>query len=158
MQKDGCRTSRYARNCHIFDLLGSPKPSSGGTQRSNTSLSKVEPWMDNDSLELISNPESNRLPRKFNHPISPKDEEAIQAFKPAQSGLPLHFTNPSLEGMENGNSMDNENLSYLHRAVRTNDARAVNTILDNGADIDRKDKDGFTPLHAAVRYVLGTWH
>ena len=52
--------------------------------------------------------------------------------------------------------MDNENLSYLHRAVRTSDARAVNTLLDNGADINRKDKDGFTPLHAAVRYVLAS--
>ena len=56
--------------------------------------------------------------------------------------------------MENLNAIDGEGLSVLHRAVRTDNIQAVRTLLDNGADINLKGKDGFTPLLAAVRYVL----
>ena len=134
----------------FFFPLDSPKPSSRGIQRSNTSLTKVKPWVDDDSLELISNPGSGRGPRKLIQPFTPESE--TKAFKPVQNGL--HFTNGALEGGEDLNATDKEGLSLLHRAVRANDIKAVTFLLDNGADIDIKGKDGFTPLHGAVRYVF----
>ena len=140
----------------FFHFSGSPKPSSGGTQRSNMSFNKVEPRFKNDSLELISNPGSGKITQKFIHSISPEDE--VQVFKPVQSGLPLYFTNGTFEGMENLNTMDSEGLSVLHRAVLANNIQTVRSLLDNGADINLKGKDGFTPLHAAVRYVLCFYH
>ena len=134
----------------FFVPLDSPKPSSRGTQRSNTSLTKVEPWVDDDSLELISIPGSGRGPRKLVQPFTPEKE--TKAFKPLQNGL--HLTNSALEGGEKLNATDKEGLSLLHRAVRANDIKAVTFLLDNGADINIKGKDEFTPLHGAVRYVF----
>lgn len=135
----------------MFHSLDSRKSSSRGTQRSNTSLTKVEPWYDNDSFELISTPGSGRGPRKFIRPVTP--EVKIGAFKPVQNNLTVHLTNTAFEGAEDLNELDKEGFSLLHQAVRANDFRAVNALLDNGADIDIKSTDGFTPLHAAVRYV-----
>ena len=129
---------------------GSPKPSSGGTQRSNTSLSKVRPLIYSDSLELISNPGSAKSSRKL---IPPIDDHVVQAFKPVKTGLPLYFANGSLGEMENLNTVDHDGLSALHRAVRVNNVQDVKNMLDYGADINLKDKDGFTPIHTAVRYV-----
>ena len=63
------------------------------------------------------------------------------------------MANNALEGVENLNEVDKDGFSLLHRAVRANDFRAVNALLDNGADIYIKGRDGLTPLHAAVRYV-----
>ena len=137
---------------NVFHSLDSPKPSSGGTQRSNTSLTKVEPWFDNESLELISNPGSGKGPRKFLQPFTP--EVKIGAFKPVPNDLRVHLANTAFEGVSNLNELDKDGFSFLHRAVRGNDFRAVNALLDNGADIDIKGRDGFTPLHAAVRYVF----
>ena len=129
---------------------GSPKPSSGGTQRSNTSLSKVRPLIYSDSLELISNPGSAKSSRKL---IPPIDDHVVQAFKPVKTGLPLYFANGSLGEMENLNTIDRDGLSALHRAVRVNNIQDVKNMMDCGADINLKDKDGFTPIHTAVRYV-----
>ena len=129
---------------------GSPKPSSGGTQRSNTSLSKVRPLIYSDSLELISNPGSTKSSRKL---IPPIDDHVVQAFKPVKTGLPLYFANGSSGEMENLNTIDRDGLSALHRAVRINNIQDVKNMMDCGADINLKDKDGFTPIHTAVRYV-----
>ena len=128
-----------------------PNPPSGGTQRSNTSLSKVRPLIYGDSLELISNPGSTKSSRKPIHPIDGRD---VQAFEPVKSGLPLYFANGALEEMaDNLNTIDRDGLSALHRAVRVNNIQDVKNMLDYGADINLKDKDGFTPIHTAVRYL-----
>ena len=70
-----------------------------------------------------------------------------------QNNLTVHLPNTAYEDVENLNALDKEDLSLLHRAVRANDFSAVNALLDNGADIDIKGRDGFTPLHGAVRYA-----
>ena len=135
----------------FFHSSGSPKPSSGGTQRSNTSLSKVRPLIYGDSLELMSNPGSTKSSRKPIHPIDGRD---VQAFEPVKSGLPLYFANGALEEMaDNLNTIDRDGLSALHRAVRVNNIQDVKNMLDYGADVNLKDKDGFTPIHTAVRYL-----
>ena len=131
----------------------SPSLSSGGTQRSNISLTKVEPLTEKDSLELISNPGSGKLTLK-KLPTPPLEME-VHAFKPAvETGL-LYFDNDNFSGVENVNALNREGLSALHRAVRVNDATTVAFLLDNDADINLVGKAGFTPLHAAVKYVHG---
>lgn len=132
----------------------SPSLSSRGTQRSNISLTKVGPWTDNDSLELISNPGSGKRSRKI-IPTPPIEKE-IQAYKPAavENGL-LHFANDSFSGVQNVNVLDMEGLSALHRAVLVDDVTTVVFLLDNDADINRMGNGGFTPLHSAVKYVHG---
>ena len=128
----------------------SPSLASRGTQRSNISLSKVEPLIDNEFLELISNPGSAKGSRNVSQ-TSPL-VEGIQAFKPARVGF-LNLASDGLLGMENVNAADSDGLSAIHRAVRVDDVAAVVSLLDNGADINLSDKSGFTPLHAAARYV-----
>lgn len=140
-------------------LLSADSPGllSRGTQRSNVSVSKVEPWTgtDNESLELISNPGSGKGSR--NLIPTPPLEKGIQAFKPAGNGL-LYFANGSFSGVEDVNALDSEGLSALHRAVRFDDVTAVVSLLDNGADINLAGSSGFTPLHTAVRYAYeGTY-
>ena len=48
---------------------------------------------------------------------------------------------------------DNEGLTLLHHAARCGQVDTVNLLLDNGADIDVQENNGFTALHFAVRYV-----
>lgn len=136
----------------MFLSPDSPSLSSRGTQRSNISLTKVEPWTDHDSLELISYPGSGKGSRKIT-PTPPLEKE-IQASKPVENGL-LYFANDSFSGVENVNALDREGLSALHRAVRVDDVATVVFLLDNDADINLAGKSGFTPLHTAVKYVYG---
>ena len=128
----------------------SPSLASRGTQRSNISLSKVEPLIDNEFLELISNPGSAKGSRNVSP--TPVLGDQIQAFKPVGNGL-LNLASDGFLGMENVNAADSDGLSAIHRAVRVDDAAAVVSLLDNGTDINLSDKSGFTPLHAAARYV-----
>lgn len=115
------------------------------------SLSKVEPLIYSESIELLSNPGSTNVRRKLIHPMQTNRD--FQVFQSAQNGLPLDFYNDALEEMENLNKIDRDGLSAIHRAVRGNKIQTVRILLDYGADINLKDKDGFTALHAGVRYV-----
>ena len=131
----------------------SPSLPSRGTQRSNISLTKVEPWNDTDSLELVSKPGNGKRSRKI-IPTPPLEKE-IQAYKPAvETGL-RNFVNDNFSGVENVNALDMEGLSVLHRAVQVGDLATVVFLLDNDADINLVGKAGFTPLHTAVKYVHG---
>ena len=116
--------------------LGSPKPSSAGTQTSMSSLKKINPWLDDgDSLELISNPGSSKGQRKF-PPLA--NGNSVRPHYPS--------AHDNLSEAEN-----NTGLPSLHRAVRANCHWSVTKLLDEGADINIKDQDGLTPLHAATR-------
>ena len=110
----------------------------------------MEPLIDNESLELISNPGSAKGSRNAS-PTPPLGEE-IQPFKPVENGY-LNLAGDVFSGMENVNAAGSDSLSALHRAIRVDDVAAVVSLLDNGADINLSDSSGFTPLHAAVRYV-----
>lgn len=119
--------------------VGSPKPSSGGTQRSVSSLNKIQPWLDDsDFMELISNPGSGKGQRKLTQ--SPKEMDAVRPYHP--DPLIGSFT-----GKKNSTDLPN-----LHRAVRANCLWSIGNLLDKGADINEKDRDGLTPLHAATRF------
>ena len=125
---------------------------------SNLSLSKVEPLIDSEYLELITNPGSAKGSRNTSPALLLGKE--IQAFKPVENGL-MKFSNENFIGMEQMNDVDGEGLSALHRAVRVGDVASVVALLDNGADINVLGKSGLTPLHAAVRYVKfkgEVWH
>ena len=117
--------------------------------RSTLSLSKVEPLMDSEYLELITNPGSAKGSRNVSP--APLLGKEIQAFKPVENGLMK--SNENVLGMEQMNDVDGEGLSALHRAVRINDVATVVALLDNGADINLLGNNGLTPLHAAIRYV-----
>ena len=54
----------------------------------------------------------------------------------------------SFTGTKNSTGLPN-----LHRAVRADCLWSIGNLLDKGADINEKDRDGLTPLHAATRYV-----
>lgn len=113
------------------------------------SLSKVEPLLYSESFELLSNPGSSNVRRKLIHPLQVNRDS--QVFQPAENGLPLYFNNDALEDMRNLNKTDRDGLSAIHRAVRGNKVQIVRILLDYGADINLKDIDGFTALHAGVR-------
>lgn len=137
--------------CHYALIYSdSPNLASRGTVTSNLSLSKVQPLIDSEYLELISNPGGAKGSR--NTSPAPLLEKEIQAFKPVENGL-MKFSNESFIGMEQMNDVDGEGLSALHRAVRVGDVATVVALLDNGADINLLGKSGLTPLHVAVRYV-----
>ena len=114
------------------------------------SLSKVEPLINSEYLELISNPSSAKGSRNVS-PVPLLGKET-QPFKPVENGL-NNFFNEGFLGMEQINDVDAEGLTALHRAVRVGDIATVVALLDNGADINVLGKSGLTPLHAAVRYV-----
>ena len=48
------------------------------------------------------------------------------------------------------NAVDKSGVAALHRAVRTRSVAAVRALLDGGADLQRPNKSGSTPLHLAV--------
>ena len=47
--------------------------------------------------------------------------------------------------------MDKSGVTPLHRAVRTRCTAAVKVLLESGADIRRKNKNGSTPMQIATR-------
>ena len=137
-------------NKRVFVILihsDSPSMASRGTV---LSLSKVEPLINSEYLELISNPGSAKGSRNVSP--TPLLGKEIQAFKPVENGL-TNFSYENSLDMEQINDVDSEGLSALHRAVRVGDVVAVVALLDKGADINVIGKSGLTPLHAAVRYV-----
>ena len=118
---------------------------SGGTKRSNASLNKVDPWFDNDSMELIRyNPgEVDR-----SHIQTPE----VEVYKPAMNTL-IYFANENIAAKVNVNALNQEGLAPIHLAVRINDVGTVASLLQGGADINLADKTGLTPLITAARYA-----
>jgi hypothetical protein len=49
------------------------------------------------------------------------------------------------------NALDKSGVAPLHRAVRQRSAKAVDSLLCNGAAVRLKNKSGSTPLHLAVQ-------
>jgi ankyrin repeat protein len=56
-----------------------------------------------------------------------------------------------IEAGADPNALDNSGVTPLHRAVRTRCAAAVKALLDNGADVLRRNGSGSTPLLLARR-------
>lgn len=138
-------------NKRVFVILihsDSPIMASRGTV---LSLSKVEPLINSEYLELVSDPGSAKGSRNVSPTALLRKE--IQAFKPVENGLTNGFSYENSLDMEEINDVDSEGLSALHRAVRVGDVVTVVALLDKGADINVLGKSGLTPLHAAVRYV-----
>ncbi|XP_068698490.1 transient receptor potential cation channel subfamily A member 1-like isoform X2 [Montipora foliosa] len=50
------------------------------------------------------------------------------------------------------NSLDEEGASLLHFSARLNRAEATRVLIDRGADVDIRLRDGSTPLHVAARF------
>ena len=118
---------------------------SGGTQRSNASLNKVDPWFGNDSVELIN--------------FNPGDVDGtrilvpdVEVYKPSMNSL-IHFSDENFAAKVNVNTLNREGLAPIHRAVRINDVGAVASLLQSGADINLADRTGLTPLITAARYT-----
>ena len=49
-----------------------------------------------------------------------------------------------------GGAFANSHLPPLHQAAGNGDIAAVSALIDGGADVNEKDKDGWTPLHIAA--------
>ena len=49
------------------------------------------------------------------------------------------------------NSLDEEGISLLHLSARLNRAEVTRVLIDHGADVDIRLRDGSTPLHVAAR-------
>ncbi|KAL8906113.1 MAG: hypothetical protein Q9171_006404 [Xanthocarpia ochracea] len=45
-----------------------------------------------------------------------------------------------------------DDLNLLHLAVHNDQASAIQVLLDHGANIERRDPSGLTPLHRAIRF------
>jgi ankyrin repeat protein len=50
-------------------------------------------------------------------------------------------------------NIDLEEMTPLHYAIKRNDPKIVQILIDYGADLNAKNKDGLTPLHYAVSLV-----
>lgn len=51
----------------------------------------------------------------------------------------------------NANALDKSGVAPIHRSVRQRCSTAVDALLDNGAQVRLKNKNGSTPLHLAVQ-------
>lgn len=49
------------------------------------------------------------------------------------------------------NSLDEEGVSLLHLTARLNRVEVTRVLIDHGADVDIRLRDGSTPLHVAAR-------
>lgn len=49
------------------------------------------------------------------------------------------------------NNLDEDGLSLLHISSRWNRAEMAQMLIDRGAQLDNRMKDGSTPLHVAAR-------
>ena len=58
---------------------------------------------------------------------------------------------PPPDSQEGANWVDEYGLTPLHIAANNNHLKAVQCLVENGADINRPDKSGFTSLHIAVK-------
>ena len=56
----------------------------------------------------------------------------------------------SVEG-ESLQERNSEEDSRLHMAARTNKVETINALLDGGVDVNTREANNLTPLHAAVR-------
>ena len=49
------------------------------------------------------------------------------------------------------NNLDEEGVALLHLSARRNRAEVTRMLIDHGADVDIRLRDGSTPLHVAAR-------
>jgi len=81
----------------------------------------------------------------------------------AQTNLYDYILNPQTETeeeekkiekiiIENPNKKDENGVSLLMKACKNGNDWEVRTLIENGAEVNTRDKDGWTPLMYAVRY------
>ena len=59
-----------------------------------------------------------------------------------------------LKNGENINQLDDQKYTPLHHAVEGEGVQTVKVLLEQGADVSIKNKDGLTPLMLAQQYEL----
>jgi ankyrin repeat protein len=98
-------------------------------------------------VAIIREAEQSRRPKKGGPNVAPKGDELIEAIASGgrEHAIATLVADPSLV-----NASDVDGRRPLHLAAWALDERLVEWLLDHGADIGRRDKNGWTPLDAAA--------
>ena len=137
----------------LFVILGSLPSIRSKLSSSGRTVTPLNVNMDEKPMELLPRPKKRRgFDKQFQQMLS--QGKGVSVFEAiTQERLKLGATGISFADEKLLTAKDSDGFTILHHAARCNIAEAVNSLLDNGVDVNRVENMGFTPLHIAVRYV-----
>ena len=106
-----------------------------GRQSTAASLNKI------DAIELS--------PLKFSA-LSARSQQAREIVQDGTVRELKDFLSDA-NNVKSLNSLDEEGVSLLHLTARLNRVEVTRVLIDDGADVDIRLRDGSTPLHVAAR-------
>lgn len=102
------------------------------------------------AAETIRSDSDRRAISRNSHSVQPSDD--MHGVDMESDNSPIKRPQGSAEGMQHGGSEDVKevNSRALFRAVRLDNCRDVEALLEAGCDADAQDADGHTPLYIAA--------
>ena len=102
------------------------------------------------TIKQIGNPIDYKKVKSGRY-VKPVDNKSVQK-EGTDTTRPANNINQKTEYIENPNAADKNGVTLLMRAAKAGNDWDVNLLLKNGADVNLRDKDGWTALMYAVRY------
>lgn len=118
---------------------------------SGATVTPLNLGMDDAAMELnLSKKHPGKFNEKFQQMLSHgKGVSVFETLNPERlklEGLQLPLADENFL-----RSKDSDGFTVLHHAARCNQADVVKFLVEKGAGIDLVEKNGYTPLHVAVR-------
>ena len=128
----------------FLNFSGSPLVDSERTSSGRNAVKPLDVFKDDTAMELAASAKNQQG----------LNESVLKMLSQGKGASIFEVVKPNAVDQETLTAKDNDGFSLLHHAARCDQAKTVNLLLDNGADVDMQGNNGLTALNIAVRYVV----